>query len=124
MEIIPAWKTNLQGLDDEMRTILVGGDDRNVRHVTLPPTSRLELVAERAERWPQPPLVEAQPDLLRNGVVRVAFGKKGWQFGFDAAKASVWDAAAKLLNLRLSHQAGPVEVTIVQRIKPEGATKP
>jgi hypothetical protein len=44
-------------------------------HVALPPTSRLDLVAERAERWPQPPTVEAKPNLLRNGVVRVAFGK-------------------------------------------------
>ena len=58
-------------------------------HVALPPTSRLDLVAERAEHWPQPPTVEAQPDLLRNGVVRVAFGKKGWKFGFDADNATL-----------------------------------
>ena len=30
-----------------------------------------------------------QPDLLRNGVVRVTFGKKGWKFGFDADNATL-----------------------------------
>lgn len=57
--------------------------------VSLPPSSRLDLVAETAERWQEKQVVEAKPELLRNGVVRAEFGKKGWRFGFDAAKATL-----------------------------------
>ena len=45
--------------------------------VSLPPASRLDLIAEPAERWPERQLAEAKPDMLRNGVVRVEVGKKG-----------------------------------------------
>ena len=58
-------------------------------YVSLPPSSRLDLVAERVERWPDCQVVEAKPDAIRNGVVRVTFGKKGWKFGFDADNATL-----------------------------------
>ena len=57
--------------------------------VSLPPLSRLDLVAETAERWQEKQVVEAKSELLRNGVVRVEFGKKGWKFDFDAPKAAL-----------------------------------
>jgi hypothetical protein len=57
--------------------------------VSLPPASRLDLVAEPAERWSESRLAEAKPEKLRNGVVRVEFGKKGWRFGFEADKATL-----------------------------------
>ena len=65
-------------------------------YVSLPPSSRLDLVAEGAERWPDGPALETKPDALRNGVVRVTFEKKGWKFGFDADQATrVGTMAAK-----------------------------
>jgi len=57
--------------------------------VNVPPSSRVELVAEPAPQWPESRLVEASPETLRNGVVRVDFGAKGWRFGFDADKAAL-----------------------------------
>ncbi len=57
--------------------------------VSLPPASRLDLIAEPAERWPERQLAEAKPDMLRNGVVRVEVGKKGWRFGLDADKTAL-----------------------------------
>lgn len=57
--------------------------------VSLPPASQLDLVAEPAERWSESQLAEAKPEMLRNGVVRVDFGEKGWRFGFEAEKAAL-----------------------------------
>lgn len=57
--------------------------------VKMPPTSRLDLVAERTEGWSESRMAEAKPGMLRNSVVRVEFGKKGWRFGFDADKAAL-----------------------------------
>ena len=57
--------------------------------VSLPPSSRLDLVAERAERWIEAPLAEATPEGMRNGLLRFTFGKKGWRLGFDADKAAL-----------------------------------
>lgn len=58
--------------------------------VSLPPTARLDLVANRLDRWPTNALpVDATPESLRNGLVRVAFGKRGWDFGLDAEKANL-----------------------------------
>jgi len=79
--------------DQQTKVFVAPGknDGRSVLwlYVSMPPASRLDLVAARAERWPGAPPIEAKQDLLRNGVARVAFAKKGWQFGFDAEKAAV-----------------------------------
>ncbi len=57
--------------------------------VSLPPLGRLELVAERTDRWPEDQLIRATTNSIRNGVVRFALGKKGWTFGFDADNATL-----------------------------------
>lgn len=62
--------------------------------VSLPASSRLELVAERVDRWPDDQSVQATTNSIRNGVVRVAFGKKGWKFGFDADNATLIEDGA------------------------------
>lgn len=68
---------------------IVHEDARDRIYVSLPPTARLDLIAERTKQWPQVSLAEAKPDGLRNGVVRMLLGKKGWQLGFDADKAAL-----------------------------------
>ena len=50
---------------------------------------KLRARVERAERWPKSLLVEAKPDLIRNGAVRMTLGKKGWKLGFDTDKAAL-----------------------------------
>ena len=62
-------------------------------HLSLAPGAQLDLVAERAPRWPENQLVKAKPGLLRNGVVRMALEKKGWNFGFDAERATLVEDA-------------------------------
>ena len=58
-------------------------------YASLPPLSRLGLMAEPAASWPGESPVEARcaPDgataLLRNGVASFAWGAKGWDFGFQ-----------------------------------------
>ena len=62
--------------------------------VSLPASSRLELVAERVEQSPEGGLVQATTNAIRNGVVRFAFAKKGWKFGFDADNAGLIEDCA------------------------------
>ncbi|MEI7732375.1 MAG: hypothetical protein WCO56_22580 [Verrucomicrobiota bacterium] len=63
-------------------------------YVSLPATSRLDLVAERAERWTEAQLAEAKPEGMKNGVLRFALGKKGWNLGFESGKATVIEDGA------------------------------
>jgi len=62
--------------------------------VSLPAATRLELVAERVEQWPEEQLVQVTTNSIRNGVVRFTFGKRGWKFGFDAENAALIEDAA------------------------------
>ncbi len=61
-------------------------------YVSLRPSSRLDLVAERAEQWPEDKVTMAtcEPSgasaAMKNGVLRVTFGKTGWNLAFDAAE--------------------------------------
>jgi hypothetical protein len=61
-------------------------------YVSLKPSSRLDLVAERAEQWPEDKVTMAtcEPSgaaaVMKNGVLRVTFGKTGWNLAFDAAE--------------------------------------
>lgn len=74
-------------------------------YVALPPASRLDLIAERADAWQDATVAEARCEKkrfpepkagatpgglqsavvgeLRNGVVRVALDEAGWDLGFD-----------------------------------------
>ena len=57
--------------------------------VSLKMRSRLELVATRAAGWPRDDWTRAEIDpaaktgVMRNGVVRVDIGARGWSLGFD-----------------------------------------
>jgi len=69
-------------------------------YVSLPPSTRLDLVAERAERWQDTKgLAVATCDeaagtgALANGLLRVAFGKKGWNLAFEPPALGAGDAA-------------------------------
>lgn len=61
-------------------------------YVALRPSSRLDLVAERAAQWPEDKVAAAtcEPSgaaaVMKNGVIRVTFGKTGWSLAFDAAE--------------------------------------
>ncbi|MCL4203024.1 MAG: hypothetical protein KJ000_11025 [Pirellulaceae bacterium] len=63
-------------------------------YVSLPPASRLDLVAERADRWQESALVEANAGtenasgVIRNGLLRVEFGNQGWNLGFAGSAES------------------------------------
>jgi hypothetical protein len=56
--------------------------------VSLPARTRLQLAIEAASAWENSPPVEAKPDLIRNGVVRVSFAPEGWELAFDAGPAT------------------------------------
>lgn len=60
-------------------------------YVSLPPTSRLDLLVEPAPRWDEAVMAQARCDpanstgVIRNGVLNVTFGKAGWDLAFDDA---------------------------------------
>ena len=79
-------------------------------YVSLAPTSRLDLVAERAERWQEAKVAEAACNpadasgAIANGVLCVTFGKKGWDLAF-APPAADGDKAKADKNVLIQNGA-------------------
>ena len=71
-------------------------------YVSLPPTSRIDLVAERTDKWAESNVVEAKGDELENGVLRFSIGKKGWRLAFAQEKATLIEDGA--LDFRIDTQ--------------------
>lgn len=82
------------GADKEAMPVVRGSDDgkKVIRlHVALAPTSRMDVVVQRAERWEDAAVAKASSDAasatgtIGNGVLSVEFGKKGWNLRFQNA---------------------------------------
>ncbi|MCX7047859.1 MAG: GDSL-type esterase/lipase family protein [Candidatus Sumerlaeota bacterium] len=63
-------------------------------YVSLPPSSRMELLAEKSDRWQEAKVADAKPEEVRNGILRFAFGKKGWRLEFEKEKTGLIEDGA------------------------------